>query len=40
MEKQTYISPEVEVLEICLERGFAVSSVDGDIEGFAREEWG
>ena len=40
MEKQTYIRPEIEVTEICIERGFAVSSVDGDIEGFDREEWG
>ncbi len=40
MEKQTYIRPEIEVTEICIERGFAVSSVDGEIEGFDREEWG
>ena len=40
MEKQTYIRPEVEVTEICLERGFAVSDVDGEIESFDREDWG
>lgn len=39
MEKQTYESPEIEVLEVCVERGFAVSEVDGEIEGFDREEW-
>lgn len=39
MEKQTYVSPEVEVTEIRIERGFAVSSIDGEIEGFDREEW-
>ncbi len=40
MEKQTYIRPEVEVTEICIERGFAVSDVDGEIESFDREDWG
>ena len=39
MEKQTYESPEIEVLEVCVERGFAVSEVDGEIVGFDREEW-
>ena len=39
MEKETYERPEIEVIEVCIERGFAVSDVDGDIEGFDRDEW-
>lgn len=29
MEKQTYISPEVEVIEIAVEKGFATSGDGG-----------
>ena len=29
MEKQTYISPEVEVIEIAIEKGFATSGEGG-----------
>ncbi len=39
MEKETYVRPEIEILEVCIERGFAVSEVDGTIEGFDQEEW-
>ena len=30
MEKQTYISPEIEVLEIAVEKGFATSVGPGE----------
>lgn len=30
MEKQTYISPEVEVIEIAVEKGFAQSGGPGE----------
>ena len=30
MEKQTYISPEIEVLEIAIEKGFAQSGGAGE----------
>ena len=39
MEKETYLRPEVEVVEVRIGRGFAASSVDGEVEGFDREEW-
>ena len=34
MEKQTYISPEVEVIEIAIEKGFATSG-----DGAGKSEW-
>ena len=34
MEKQTYISPEVEVIEIAIEKGFATSG-----GGAGESEW-
>ena len=39
MEKQTYVRPEVEITEVVVERGFAVSAIDGGIEGFDRDAW-
>ena len=30
MEKQTYISPEIEVIEIAIEKGFATSGGPGE----------
>lgn len=38
MERETYQRPEMELLDICVERGFAVS-VESEVEGFDREEW-
>ena len=39
MERETYLRPEAEVTEVRIGRGFAASSVDGEGEGFDREEW-
>lgn len=38
MERETYVRPEVEVIDVRVERGFAVS-VESEVEGFDREEW-
>lgn len=39
MEKETYLRPEVEVVEVRIGCGFAGSTVDGGVEGFDREDW-
>ncbi len=39
MEKETYLRPEAEAVEVRIERGFAASTVDGGVEGFDREDW-
>lgn len=38
MERKTYVLPETEVLEVYVGRGFA-ASLEGEVEGFDREEW-
>lgn len=39
MEREVYLQPDLEVLEIPVEMGFAASAVDGGVEGFDREDW-
>ena len=40
MDKKSYVVPEVEVLEIAVEQGFAVSNGDGsEIEPGTGEDW-
>lgn len=39
MKKEKYVSPQIEVTEIRIERGFALSDVSGSVEGFDREDW-
>jgi hypothetical protein len=37
--KKMYVAPEVELVEIAVEQGFAVSDFDGDeLPGYDREE--
>lgn len=38
MERQKYQKPEIEVISVEAERGFA-ASVTGEVEGFDREDW-
>lgn len=39
MEREVYLHPDLEVLEVPVELGFAASAVDGGVEGFDREDW-
>lgn len=39
MEREVYLQPDLEVLEVPVELGFAASAVDGGVEGFDREDW-
>lgn len=39
MEREVYLPPDLEVLEVPVELGFAASAVDGGVEGFDREDW-
>lgn len=38
MERTTYVKPAIELVEVAVESGFAIS-VDAGVEGFDREEW-
>lgn len=38
MERETYLRPEIVLLDVCVGQGFA-ASVEGEVEGFDREEW-
>lgn len=39
MKKEKYVTPQIEVTEIRIEQGFALSDVSGGVEDFDREEW-